>query len=551
MMNYFRNERHLYESLTIAFAVVLFSSSALAQNKTDPHEIYKKQNQSVTQENTRQMSKTFIQSPLVTPPKNDLMCLNPNEVLNRLRTDFKYDIQIKSYITYFLEVRETMPTALIPLFNSPDASGAQVGALRSGDIVKIEESGLEYVDKIRTDRKEGIIWRKVIVKDENSRTELWFQYSWKKFYTLSAIDQPIELTLRPLPNLHYQALYKKPGNWNTDDCQLDKTLCVAWPDMYSKVFVLDFKWLKSASAVNQKAWWSLYYKVGVDKLDESISRKQDYGWMEARSAYRKIDQIPSYLYTAGVPTIENFLPSDEIQRNQNDLFVFQENGNDSRQQQRVIASLGLNTNKMKGLSSIFDLTMAFQGRVGASKLEVNQDFVDKPFVLSSVVVGGEISSNLFLDLKMRGTLDVGIGVISSNPEYGTTYNVDVQEWFEYITPWQVNEIPIQVGIGAYYLGMISKQEIGGINSFVGLHANVAIQGPTFGTSVRVAPVGTDLNIRSSNRLLGISLIYNSDWKVNKEPVKLSIESTDINYNNPRTSNTTEYRQYQMNMGFSF
>ena len=71
MMNYFRNERHLYESLTIAFAVVLFSSSALAQNKTDPHEIYKKQNQSVTQENTRQMSKTFIQSPLETPPKND------------------------------------------------------------------------------------------------------------------------------------------------------------------------------------------------------------------------------------------------------------------------------------------------------------------------------------------------------------------------------------------------------------------------------------------------------------------------------------------------
>ncbi len=550
-MNVNRNLRHLYESLTAVVAFVMISSSVSAQTKLDPHEIYKNQNQSVSQEPTRQIPKTFLQPKLQVSNPQDRMCLSPTEVRDKLRTDFKNDIQIQSFITYFLEVRETMPTLLIPLYTSPDSSGVQVGALRSGDIFRVEESGVEYLEKIRADRKEGILWRKITVKDQDSRSELWFQYSWKKFHTLTAIDQPLEMTLRPLPNLHFQALYKKPGNWKPEDCELDKTLCVAWPDMYSKVYVLDFKWLKSASAVNQGVWWTLYYKTGVDKIDDSTKRKQDYGWMEARSAYRKIDQIPAYLYTSGSPSMENFLPSDEIQRNQSELFIFSENSNDTQQRQRVLASLGLSTNKVKGLSSIFDLTLAFKGRIGTSHLDLKQDFVSTPYTLNAVVLGGEVSSNLFLDLKMLGSLDVGVGVSSSNPEYGVAYHVDTQEWFQYVTPWQINEVPIELGVGAYYLGMISRQEISGFNSFVGLHAKVLVMGPTFGTSLRLAPVGTDLNLRPSNHLVSLGLNYNSGWKINKEPVNLSLEATDLNYNNPKTLHTTEYRLYQINMGFSF
>ncbi len=535
----------------MAIAIVMISSSLLAQNKLEPAEIYKQQNQSVLKEETRLLPKTFVQPKLETQTQDGLMCLSPSEVRDKLRTDFKNDIQIRSYITYFLEVRETMPTSVIPVYSAPDESGVQIGALRSGDVIKVEESGLEYVEKIRADRKDGNLWRKVTVEDQGSIRELWFQYSWRKFYTLTAIDQPLEMTLRPLPNLHYQALFKKPGNWKPEDCELDKTLCVAWPDMYSKVYLLDFKWLKSASTVNQNAWWSLYYKVGVDKIDDSVTRTQDYGWMEARSAYRKIDQIPSYLYATRAPAMESFLPSDEIQRNQSELFIFSDNSNDSQQRQRVLASLGLNSNKVKGLSSIFDLTLAFQGRTGFSNLSLKQDFVAETYNLSSAVIGGEVSSNLFLDLKMKGSLDLGLGISSNHPEYGMTYNVDAQEWFEYVTPWQVNEVPIQVGIGAYYLGMISKQEIGGFNSFVGLHAKVSVMGPMFGGSVRLAPVGTDLNIRTSNRLVGLGLVYNSGWKVNKEPVSLGFESTDINYVNPKTAHSTEYHQYLVNMGFTF
>ncbi len=549
-MNVINKLRHIYESFSAIMAVVLISSVSFAQAPLDPHEIYKKQNQSVSQEPTRQLPKNFLQPKIAASNPQDRMCLSPTELRNKLRTDFKNDIQIQSYVTYFLEVRETMPTSVVPLYASPE-TGLQVGALRSGDVFRVEDSGVEYLEKVRADRKEGVIWRKITVRDQDFRTELWFQYSWKKFHTLTAIDQPMEMTLRPLPNLHFQALYKKPGNWKPEDCDLDKTLCVAWPDMYSKVYLLDFKWLKSASAIKDGVWWTLYYKAGVDKIDDSTNRKQDYGWMEARSAYRKIDHIPAYLYTSGIPSMDNFLPSDEIQRNQSELFIFSENSNDSQQRQRVLASLGLTSSKVKGLSSIFDLTLAFKGKVGASHLDLKQDFVAAPYTLNAVVLGGEVSSNLFLDLKMVGSMDVGVGVSSSNPEYGVAFHVDTQEWFQYVTPWQINEVPIEVGVGAYYLGMISRQEISGFNSFVGLHAKVLVMGPTLGTSLRLAPVGTDLNLRPSNHLVSLGLNYNSGWRVNKEPVSLSLEATDLNFNNPKTLHTTEYRLYQINMGFAF
>ncbi len=550
-MNVNRNLRHLYESLTIFMMIFMISSFALAQTKLDPHEIYKKQNQSVSQEATRQLPKTFFQPKVPLSNSQDRMCLSPIEVRDKLRTDFKNDIQIQSFVTYYLEVREAMPNLVIPLYTSPNSSGVQVGALRSGDIFRMEDSGVEYLEKVRADRKEGVLWRKIIVKDQDDVSELWYQYSWKKFHTLTAIDQPMEMTLRPLPNFHFQALFKKPGNWKPEDCEVDKTLCVAWPDMYSKVYILDFKWLKSATAIKEGAWWTLYYKAGVDKIDDSTNRKQDYGWMESHSAYRKIDHIPAYLYTNGIPSMENFLPSDEIQRNQSELFIFSENSNDSQQRRRVLASLGLNSNKVKGLSSIFDLTLAFKGKFGASHLTLKQDFVTAPYNLNTVVVGGEVSSNLFLDLKMVGSLDLGVGVSSSNPEYGMTYHVDTQEWFQYVTPWQINDVPIEVGVGAYYLGMISRQEISGFNSFVGLHARVVVMGPTFGTSLRLAPVGTDLNLRPANHLVSLGLNYNTGWKINKEPVSVSLETTDLTYNNPKTLHTTDYRQYHLNMGFSF
>ena len=545
------NPRNFNGSLSLALVIGMISSSVFAQNKSDPSEVYKKQNQSVVQEPTRQLSKNFAQQKMDMPTKENNMCMSPTELRDKLRTDFKNDIQIRSYITYFLEVRETMPTLVIPLYSSPEASGVQIGALRSGDIFRMEDSGVEYIEKVRADRKNDVIWRKVTVTDQDSKSELWFQYSWKKFYTLTAIDQPMEMTMRPLPNLHFQALFKKPGNWKPEDCDLEKTLCVSWPDIYSKVYLLDFKWLKSASTVKQIAWWSLYYKAGVDKIDDLRNRKQDYGWMESRFAFRKIDHIPAYLYISGLPTIDNFMPSDEIQRSQSDLFIFSENSNDSQQKQRVLASLGLSSSKVKGLSSIFDLTLAFKGKFGTSHLELKQDFVTDPYSLNSVVMGGEVSSNLFLDLKMIGSLDLGLGVSSTNPEYGMTYHVDTQEWFQYVTPWQINEVPIEVGIGAYYLGMISKQEISGFNSFVGLHAKVSVMGPRFGTSLRLAPVGTDLNLRPTNHLVALGLNYNSDWKINKEPVNLSFEGTDLNYINPKSFFTTQYRLYQLGVGFSF
>jgi hypothetical protein len=532
------------------FASLLISLPLFAQNNFDPHKVFEEQNQTVIREEVHKIPKHFDQEPVRAPAAKNpdaLMCLSPTEMTEKLRTEFKTDRQIRPYITYYLEVRDASPMITVPLYSRPDESYPKLGALHSGQLIKMEETGTEYLQKVRADRKGNVIWRKIVVHQEGSETELYFKYDWRVFHSLSAIDHPFEMTIRPPTNPQFPTVFRKAGPFQAADCLTTADLCAPWPDTYARAYTVDFQWIKSTLLNTRDTWWVLYYKVGLDLIDAKGERKQDYAWFESHSAFRRSDQIPAYLYTTGTPEMTNFLPEDEIRRTQNQLFIFDGNQDNEGQRRRVLASLGINDTKMKGLSSIFDLTLQFETHVGTVASELKQDFVSGSYTMIAPTLGGSISSNLFLDLKMKGSLDLSYTATSNHPEYGAATLVDAQEWFEYVTPWSLNEMPITMGVGGYYIGMLSKDSANGFNSFVGPHSKILVTGKTFGASLRLAPVGTDLNLRVANHLAGAELIYKPGWKVYEEPVSLSFTTMELNYINPKTEHTVAFKQFQFNV----
>jgi hypothetical protein len=467
-----------------------------------------------------------------------LMCLTPYEMKVKIQSSFTTNRQIRSVVTYFVEVREGNPVLNIPLYPLPNEKAAPIGELHSGDIIKIEDSSGDYIEKLKADRNGQTIWRKAVVKvGDNQERQLWFRYNWRTLYTLTSLDQPFEMTMRIPKNMASQPLYRDAGLWTPRDCTYDPTVCVTQIGPTSRVYLLDTQFKRVEVSYRNSEWYSVFYKLGVDTIDDNLKRSQTNGWASSGQAFRRIDQVPAYLFMAGEPRFEDFLPEDEIRKNESNLFLLSKNGMDPVRRQRMLASLGLSESKMKGLSSIFDLSLQYETRLGLNHIELDQTFAGPKYTQEAVKVGIFGSSNLFVDVEIRGGLDISVTAASNNSTIGTSYLIDTQEWLVYTSPWSLNETPIKFGVGAYYMSMISNQTIGGFRGFVSAQAQVLFEDDRFGLGFRFAPVGQDFNLKFENRLLGVKLIYKMDWKRHDRPVEMTADYTDLYYKSPSTNET--------------
>ncbi len=479
------------------------------------------------------------------PPPTDetLMCLSPYEMKVKIQSAFTSNRQIRSVVTYFVEVREGNPVLNIPLFPVPNEKAAPIGELHSGDIVKVEDSSGDYIEKLKADRNGQTIWRKVTLKnsDSNQERQLWFRYNWRTLYTLTSLDQPFEMTMRMAKNMVSQPLYREAGLWTPRDCTYDPTVCVTQIGPTSRVYLLDIQMKRVEVTYRNSEWYSVFYKLGVDTLDDNLKRSQANGWASSSQAFRRVDQVPAYLFMAGEPRFEDFLPEDEIRKNESNLFLLSKNGMDPVRRQRMLASLGLSESKMKGLSSIFDLSLQYQSIVGFNHIELDQPFAGPKYTEEAVKLGIQGSSNLFVDLEVRGGVDVSVTAASSNASIGTSYLIDTQEWLVYTSPWSLNENPLKFGIGAYYMSMISSQTIGGFRGFVSAQAEMIVEDERYAFGLRYAPVGQDFNIKFENRLIGAKALYKMDWKRHDRHVEFSADYTDLFYRTPGSGAETKFR----------
>ncbi len=554
-----QGKRHFY-FWKIFFAIFLIASSnSFAQEKTSSNpndDLVRRMQNMYSPIEKSNASDVILADPSKkrkTPPADEpLMCLSPYEMKVKIQSAFTANRQIRSVVTYFVEIRDANPVMSIPLYPMANEKSAAMGELHSGDIIKIEDSSGDYIEKLKADRNSQTIWRKINVKTaDNNERQLWFRYNWKTFFTLTSLDQPFEMTMRMPKNMASQPLYREPGLWTPRDCTYDPTVCVTTIGPTSRVFLLDTQFKRVEISYRNSEWYSVFYKLGVDVMDDNLKRSQTNGWASSNQSFRRVDQVPAYLFMAGEPRFEDFLPEDVIRKNESNLFLLSKNGMDPVRRQRMLASLGLSESKMKGLSSIFDLSLAYETHLGFSHVELDQSFAGPKYTQEGVKVGIGGTSNLFVDLEIKGGLDITTTAVSNNSAAGTNYLIDTQEWLVYTSPWSLNETPLKFGIGAYYMSMISNQSIGGFRGFVSAQTEMLLEDERYGVGFRFAPVGQDFNLKFENRLLGAKFYYKLGWKRHDRAVEVSADYTDLFYKSPSTMNETKFNNLGLGINLPF
>jgi hypothetical protein len=219
--------------------------------------------------------------------------------------------------------------------------------------------------------------------------------------------------------------------------------------------------------------------------------------------------------------------------------------------QRLIASLGVAEDKLKNVTSISDLTLGYEVKAGFDYISLDQPFAGPKYSQNAARVGVGAYSNLFVDLQLLVEGSVTGQLSSSHKDYGNSNLIDLQEWLTYTSPWAVNNQLVKIGVGAYYLSMISSRDTGGFNGFVGPQGEISFGGKITTLGFRWAPVAQDLSLSLGNRILGAKLTHALPWSIQKNPILLNVEFSNLSYKNHSTGNTTDMNDGAIGLTFPF
>lgn len=489
--------------------------------------------------------------PVVLPGQNAPICLSPPEIKANLESEFnlnKYGVGIVSYV---LEVTEGISgPRKIPLYPSASVTDEPIAELTTDDILRMEETPESYLQKLRAEVGGEPIWRKITVQVDDKKTrDLWFQYSSTTMRTLRLNDQPFEMAVRaPRVKINFP-LYREPGFWSPQDCQHDIHVCAALLVSNSRIYLLESQFRLVDRADKKGEWYHIFYHLGSYSPDDGLKHLRGSGWTESTAVSRRTDRGPSCVVISGD------LPSDDpevqavIEKNEKALFVLGSNSNDPARRKRLINGLGLNPEKMAKMMSIVDITLGSEGHLGFNYISLDQPFAGPEYTQQALKLGGAVYTNLFVDLQLRGSLDGTITLGSNNNSYGQNNLLDAQQLLVYSSPWTLNGIPVKLGVGGYFMSMLSKRAIGGFAGFIGAQGQLLLEGNRWSLGFRYGPIAQDISINLQNRLMGSSLTYKMPWQMQGRPVELSIEGSDVSFSNSATGNSTNMKNIGLQLSF--
>jgi hypothetical protein len=484
------------------------------------------------------------------PPRDPPMCFTPPEIKEKNEARMTLDDSMTSVVTYYLEVREQAPGHKLLLYAAPAPDAKPIGSVETGDIILVEDTPQDYSAKLRADLMGEPIWRKVVAKTTTGHDrKLWFQYTKRWMTTLSLNDLPFEMLMRPPRSPINQPLYREPGFWNADDCKRDRSMCTAYLAEISRIYFIENRFLPVAKDDGATEWWSLFYKLGVYTPEDGLKHQRAAGWIEAHTSVRRVDLGPACI------VVPDLAQKREMEKQQADaeveLFALNGNSKDPARRQRLIASLGVADNRLKNITSISDLTLGYKFLAGFDYISLDQPFAGPAYAQDAARLGLGVYSNLFVDLQLMVEGSFTGQLSSTHKDYGSSNLIDLQEWLTYTSPWAVSNQLVKIGVGAYYLSMISSRAVGGFNGFVGPQGEVTFGGQISTLGFRWAPVAQDLSLNLANRILGVKFSHALPWNFYKNPIQFNLEFSNVVYKNSSTGASTNMNDGALSLTFPF
>lgn len=198
---------------------------------------------------------------------------------------------------------------------------------------------------------------------------------------------------------------------------------------------------------------------------------------------------------------------------------------------------------------VFDNTFNYDFLFGYQNFELEQSFLDEKFTQQSALLGVGIYAPLYVDLEVQGTFTLAVPVSHAPDDevFKSSMIFRGDQWLMYTTPVGLNDMPVKVGLGLYYLTMFQSELDFGFKSFVGFQFKASVENEKFWFDVRYGPTGQDFSFDLSNREIGASVGLRLDPARAYESMTIFLDYSTTTFKSDTSNQSTEFSIF--NLGF--
>jgi hypothetical protein len=317
--------------------------------------------------------------------------------------------ELPKQVVYFVELRSFDGNQPITVHQQANPGSKPIIRLQPGELVKVVDSPDQYIHKLRMDRDNQGLWKKIATREQDIQGPHLY-YDWRNFETITSHDFPIELDIHVPYGRNSIPVFQRPGAWTWKDCGLVASLCVDNIDLHTKAYLFDSTIVDTRLSENLVSDYRLFYKIGYQVKDKDGILQHRVGWIPAKNSRRKVSQLPKSLLATRGPNSYGTYESDEERRQRlQKYYVFKSNmNNENRTMSRWI-------NSTPGKSTeVFFQNIAIDAVANYSNFTLKQDFAvaaeGEEFVQQGLAVGAGIYAPIFIDLEIQGTATITIPI---------------------------------------------------------------------------------------------------------------------------------------------
>ncbi len=449
--------------------------------------------------------------------------------------------ELPQEIVYFIELRSFEGNQAITVHQEASAGSRPIMRLQPGELLKIKDTPDQYLHKLRFDRDNQGLWKKIATRDQDIPNPNLY-YDWRNFATITSHDFPVEMDILVPYGRNSVPTFTKPGSWTWKDCGLTESLCLHNIDIHTKAYLFDATIVDTRLSENLVSDYRLFYKIGYQLKDKDGKIQHHVGWVPSEHAKRKISQLPKSLLATRSPDSFGTYESDEerLARMQK-YYIFQSNATSSNK----TMSRWINTTPGNS-TEVFFQNIAFDGVATYSNFTLKQDFAleseGEPFEQQGVAVGVGIYAPIFIDLEIQGTATISFPISANETDlYQKSTIFRGEQWLLYTTPLNLGDAPFKFGVGAYFMSMFSSQKEFGFNSLVGFQGKALFESMSYWLGLRYGPTGSDFDFRFENREIGFEFGYRLQPERRYQSWTIFGDFSDTNYNSPSIEGATQFQ----------
>lgn len=486
-------------------------------------------------------------APVTTQPVTPHQTYTP-ESENRSRLGVVKNNELERHVVYFLELRPIQSNNFKNLYQNMNMSYAPAARLEPGELIKVVDSGQDFITKMRMDRDNQGLWKQVARKNGGDPTDLFVYYDWKNFDTVLTNQASIELDILVPRDMSSVPVFSRPGPWTWKDCQLGNDICLDRVDQHVEAFLMDTGFAVVNDMRTRQNVLQLFYKIGYKLHDKEGVLRHRIGWVPAYFARRKISELPKNFLSSNEYGFSGFETDEERLLRLSKYYVFEKNMySDNRLMSRWL------TKRPGEKYEVFDNTFQYDFVLGYQNFELEQSFLEEKFSQQSALVGIGVYAPLYVDLEVQGNFSLGVPV-GYGPDNGLFKATPVfrgDQWLTYTTPVGINDMPLKVGIGLYYLTMFQSELDFGFKSFMGFQGKIGFENEVFWIDARYGPTGQDFNFDFSNREVGASFGLRIDPSRSYESMTLFLDYSATSFKSATTGHTTDFTILNLGLRKSF